>query len=131
MNVQTGVSCTLHVDKDHIAVVTTVSEALCCIVVVSQCCMLCHASKMLLSIICWTVLPHLQTNRRDIKPVMKAWLVVSIFSGLPWVPVLGLAFFDTIFVPFALPFAVVGLAGLAAAVIATDRFWILAPKPKD
>ena len=115
----------MNVDKDSIAVVTTVSDTVYCIVVGCQRYMLCFAAEMLIVMICWTVLLHMQTNEQDIKPVMTAWLVVSIFSAIPSTAVLGLALFLTQATPAALLLAVVSLAGLAAAVIGMIdfRYW--------
>ena len=121
----TGASCVFNVDKDCIPAVRTVSDTVCCITVGSQCYMLCFAADMLIIMICWTVLSHMQTNEQDIKPVMTAWLVVSIFSAIPSTADLGMALFLTQATLAALLLAVVSLAGLAAAVIGMIdfRYW--------
>ena len=115
----------MYADKGQISMVTTVSDPVCCIVVGSQSYRLCHAAEMLICVICWTVLLHLQTNRQDIRPVMTAWLVVSIFSGFPYVPISVYTCCISPFASLAIPFAFASLAGLAAAVITMIdfRYW--------
>ena len=71
---------------------------------------------------CWTVLLPVQTNRQDIKPVMVAWLVVSIFTGFLYAAALGLAVWLSVLLPESIPIAVASLAGLAAGVVGMIDF---------